>query len=162
MEPLFSNPSRVVTGHDDQGNSIYIDDKQIPMFRTPFNCDFAVLYQTTKFPADLNGEWKDPLVRIPGSSSSDSAVASFHRTVSLDFGVVFEGEMTCYLDKGVEITFKKGDLCVQRGTIHGWENKADKPARIYFFVTDCIRHSGQTGHCSWEDAHSRRCGFWRS
>jgi hypothetical protein len=75
MEPLFPNPSRVVTGHDDQGNSIYIDDKQIPMFRTPFNCDFAVLYQTTKFPADLNGEWKDPLVRIPGSLSSDSAVA---------------------------------------------------------------------------------------
>lgn len=75
MEPLFPNPRRVVTGHDDQGNSTYIDDKQIPMFRTPFDCDFAVLYQTIGFPADLNGEWKDPLVQTPGSSSSDSAVA---------------------------------------------------------------------------------------
>jgi hypothetical protein len=75
MEPMFPNPRRVVTGHDDEGNSTYIDDRQIPMFRTPFDCDFAVLYQMTEFPADLYGEWKDPLVRSSESSSCDSAVA---------------------------------------------------------------------------------------
>lgn len=40
-----------------------------------------------------------------------------------------------YLDNGVELTLKRGDVCVQRGTIHGWENKTDKPARIYFVLT---------------------------
>jgi len=55
--------------------------------------------------------------------------------MSLDFGIIFEGEMSCYLDNGVELTLKRGDVCVQRGTIHGWENKTDKPARIYFILT---------------------------
>lgn len=40
-----------------------------------------------------------------------------------------------HLDNDVELTLKKGDVCVQRGTIHGWENKSDKPARIYFILT---------------------------
>jgi hypothetical protein len=40
-----------------------------------------------------------------------------------------------YLDNGAELTLKKGDVCVQRGTIHGWENKSDKPARVYFILT---------------------------
>jgi hypothetical protein len=30
---------------------------------------------------------------------------------------------------------KAGDVCVQRGTIHGWTNYSDKPARVYFVLT---------------------------
>jgi oxalate decarboxylase/phosphoglucose isomerase-like protein (cupin superfamily) len=30
---------------------------------------------------------------------------------------------------------KKGDTCIQRGTIHGWTNTSDKPARMYFLLT---------------------------
>ena len=30
---------------------------------------------------------------------------------------------------------KKGDTCIQRGTIHGWTNASDKPARMYFILT---------------------------
>jgi hypothetical protein len=30
---------------------------------------------------------------------------------------------------------KAGDVCVQRGTIHGWTNYSDKPARVYFILT---------------------------
>lgn len=30
---------------------------------------------------------------------------------------------------------KPGDVCVQRGTIHGWTNSTDKPARIYFILS---------------------------
>jgi hypothetical protein len=30
---------------------------------------------------------------------------------------------------------KAGDVCVQRGTIHGWTNTSDKPARMYFVLT---------------------------
>ena len=30
---------------------------------------------------------------------------------------------------------KAGDVCVQRGTIHGWTNPHDKPARVYFVLT---------------------------
>ena len=39
------------------------------------------------------------------------------------------------LDNGAEINMKAGDVCVQRGTIHGWTNKTDKPARMYFLLS---------------------------
>jgi len=54
-----------------------------------------------------------------------TALKSFSKLINL----------SSYLDKGVELTLKRGDVCVQRGTIHGWENKSDKPARIYFVLT---------------------------
>jgi quercetin dioxygenase-like cupin family protein len=40
-----------------------------------------------------------------------------------------------HLDNGVTIHMKAGDVCVQRGTIHGWTNPHDKPARVYFVLT---------------------------
>lgn len=40
-----------------------------------------------------------------------------------------------HLDDDVEIHMKPGDVCVQRGTIHGWTNSTDKPARVYFILS---------------------------
>lgn len=40
-----------------------------------------------------------------------------------------------HLDDGVRIDMKPGDVCVQRGTIHGWTNYTNKPARVYFILT---------------------------
>lgn len=39
------------------------------------------------------------------------------------------------LDNGVVVHMKPGDVCVQRGTIHGWTNPHDEPARVYFVLT---------------------------
>ncbi|OKL61207.1 hypothetical protein UA08_03404 [Talaromyces atroroseus] len=146
MAPMFPHPRRIVTGHDEQGNAVFVDDKAIPTVPTSFDCDFAVLYETHEFPANLD-EWKDPTLERTKSLANEDGVVlrvvdfkphtktRFHRTMSLDFGILFEGEITCYLDNGAELTLKKGDVCVQRGTIHGWENKSDKPARVYFILT---------------------------
>ena len=45
-----------------------------------------------------------------------------HRTVSLDFGVVLEGEMELVLDSGEVQHLYRGDTVVQRGTNHAWRN----------------------------------------
>lgn len=39
-----------------------------------------------------------------------------HRTVSLDYGVVLEGEVYLVLDSGEERLMRRGDISVQRGT----------------------------------------------
>lgn len=39
-----------------------------------------------------------------------------------------------YLDNNETLRLKRGDVCVQRGTIHGWKNPTDKPTRIYFVL----------------------------
>jgi hypothetical protein len=45
-----------------------------------------------------------------------------HRTVSLDYGVVLEGEVELVLDSGEVRLLKRGDVAVQRGTNHAWRN----------------------------------------
>jgi Cupin domain len=58
-----------------------------------------------------------------------------HRTQSIDYGVVLDGEIVLLLDD-VEVPLKTGDVVVQRGTIHAWANRSDHPTRILFMLTD--------------------------
>lgn len=57
---FFPNPRRVVTGHDQNGNAIFVADSRIPCLPVPVNCNFAVLYETHDFPVS-NDEWHDPI-----------------------------------------------------------------------------------------------------
>jgi quercetin dioxygenase-like cupin family protein len=58
-----------------------------------------------------------------------------HRTKTLDYVVVIEGEVVLLLDDS-EVVLKQSDVVVQRGTIHAWENRSDRMARIAFFHID--------------------------
>lgn len=61
-----------------------------------------------------------------------------HRTQSLDYGLVVEGEVEMELDDGVKVTLRRGDVAVQRGTIHGWRNVSPNGgwARMFFVLQD--------------------------
>lgn len=58
-----------------------------------------------------------------------------HRTETVDYGVVIEGELTLVLDKG-EVQLKPGSVVVQRGTNHAWANRSGKPCRMLFVLVD--------------------------
>lgn len=58
-----------------------------------------------------------------------------HRTKTLDYVVVIEGEAVLVLDD-TELVLNKGDVVVQRGTDHAWENRSDTVARVAFFHID--------------------------
>jgi hypothetical protein len=58
-------------------------------------------------------------------------LSSTQKQVSIDYGVVLEGEIVLELDSGEKRRFKRGDLFVQRGTMHKWKNPSDsQPARL--------------------------------
>lgn len=57
--------------------------------------------------------------------------AAFHRTPTLDFAIVMQGEIWALLDVG-ETLMKPGDILVQRGTSHAWANRSDEPCRVCF------------------------------
>ena len=58
-----------------------------------------------------------------------------HRTVSLDYGIVLEGELELVLDSGETRAMKPGDIAVQRGTNHAWRNSSEsKWARMIFVL----------------------------
>lgn len=66
---------------------------------------------------------------------ADSPHPLMHRTESVDYGVVIEGEMTLVLDDA-EVLLKPGSVVVQRGTNHAWANRSGKTCRMLFVLVD--------------------------
>ncbi|WP_341895389.1 cupin domain-containing protein [Ferrovibrio terrae] len=67
----------------------------------------------------------------------DSPHPMMHRTESIDYGIVVFGEITLVLDDGSETHLQAGDVVVQRGTDHAWENRSPtNPARMAFILLD--------------------------
>lgn len=58
-----------------------------------------------------------------------------HRTESVDYGVVIEGELTLVLDDS-EVVLKQGSVVIQRGTNHAWANRSGNPCRMLFVLVD--------------------------
>ena len=68
-------------------------------------------------------------------SEGQSRHAFMHRTETIDYGIVLEGEITLILDVG-ETVVKAGDIVIQQGTNHGWANRSDRNCRIAFILID--------------------------
>lgn len=58
-----------------------------------------------------------------------------HRTKSIDYAIVLEGEIDMLLDDS-EVHMKAGDIMVQQGTNHAWVNNSGKNCRICFVLID--------------------------
>jgi mannose-6-phosphate isomerase-like protein (cupin superfamily) len=58
-----------------------------------------------------------------------------HRTETIDYGIVLEGELTLIMDEG-ETLLHPGDIVIQRGTNHGWANRSSRHCRIAFILID--------------------------
>lgn len=61
----------------------------------------------------------------------------FHKTHSLDYAIVLDGEIYALLDEG-ETLMKPGDVLIQRATNHSWSNRSDKPCRMAFVLLDLV------------------------
>jgi mannose-6-phosphate isomerase-like protein (cupin superfamily) len=58
-----------------------------------------------------------------------------HRTETIDYGIVLDGELTLIVDRG-ETTIRAGDIVVQRGTSHAWSNRSASKCRVAFILVD--------------------------
>jgi hypothetical protein len=67
--------------------------------------------------------------------NADSRHPYMHRTETIDYGIVLEGEITLLVDEG-ETTVRAGDIVIQRGTNHGWANRSGRNCRIAFILVD--------------------------
>jgi mannose-6-phosphate isomerase-like protein (cupin superfamily) len=71
----------------------------------------------------------------PVDGGTSDRHAYMHRTETVDYGIVLEGELVLIMDEG-ETTVKAGDIVVQRGTNHGWANRSEHNCRIAFVLVD--------------------------
>lgn len=95
--------------------------------------------ETAEFLASSEAQMKTAFSQIGDEGASKVKAGSphplMHRTESVDYGVVIEGELTLVLDEG-EVALKQGSVVVQRGTSHAWANRSGKPCRMLFVLID--------------------------
>ena len=79
----------------------------------------------------------DAVLREMGLGGATGASRSpfMHRTRSIDYAIVMEGEIDMLLDDS-EVHLKAGDILVQQGTNHAWMNHGSVPCRIAFVLID--------------------------
>ncbi|KLU91625.1 cupin domain-containing protein [Magnaporthiopsis poae ATCC 64411] len=147
-------PTTYLTGHDASGKAVVHSRR--PVKWTSY--DSGNIGITSQFPPDLNGDADvaahDATLGPDGTSTHGLVRASgtvlrfvdfapgvscmMHRTQSLDYGVVLEGEIESVLDSGEVTRMGRGDVMVQRATMHAWRNPSPTQwARMIFCLQDC-------------------------
>ena len=61
--------------------------------------------------------------------------ANTHRTRTVDYAIVLDGEIDMLLDDS-EVHLRAGDIMVQQGTNHAWVNNSTSVCRIAFVLID--------------------------
>jgi mannose-6-phosphate isomerase-like protein (cupin superfamily) len=151
----FRVPRRIVTGHDAAGVSVVVSDDPVPVTRElpDDGVAFHEVWETAGAPAIIGAGFDDPTLAsitvpppaqgtririnefLPGHLDERGLQSPVHRTESIDYGIVLEGEITLVLDD-TEVTARAGDIVVQRGTDHAWANRSDDIARVVFVLVD--------------------------
>ncbi len=137
---------RIVTGHDQDGKAIVTSDATMTNVKVmPTGHKGCVMWVTDDTPAAVSGD-ADPALREMGIAPpprgsvlrilelAAGKQAAMHRTDTLDYCIVLEGECAMLLDDGEEVILSAGDVLIQRGTWHGWENRGEGPCRLAFVL----------------------------
>lgn len=156
--PLVDN-IHIITNLDEHGASKFLGEIQKPYRQeTPF-ASILTLYANSSLPPNVTEEEDITLTKkvreegLPnGRVTVDGGVASsivelkpnsadvspMHRTRTLDFGVVIEGEVDLVLGDGEVQHLRQGDTILQRGTMHSWKNVTPSSgwARLFFVSLD--------------------------
>lgn len=94
------------------------------------------VFRVVEFPPHRKALSRDAVLREMGlSAQGESKHAGMHKTRSVDYAVVMEGEIDMILDDG-EVHLASGDVLVQQGTDHAWVNRGERPCRIAFVLID--------------------------
>ena len=152
MTKPSANPPirRVVTGHDQNKVAKVLIDAPATNSKGPgTGLVSTLIWSTDRTPAQvpLGEEIEDMGERVLGSAPPPSGsrftviefppgvVSAMHRTETIDYVIVIEGEIDMDMDDST-VKLHHGDVMVQRGTNHAWVNRSDKKSRVAFVLID--------------------------
>lgn len=64
------------------------------------------------------------------ASLMEADAPGMHRTESIDYVIVLDGDIYLELDDGAEVLMRRHDVVVQLGTRHAWHNRSEKPVLL--------------------------------
>jgi hypothetical protein len=77
----------------------------------------------------------EALIRLRGLADHfEKEDPAMHKTNTVDYAVVHDGEIWLELDDAKTMHLQRGDVVVQNGTRHAWRNKGTKPVTMLFFL----------------------------
>jgi quercetin dioxygenase-like cupin family protein len=144
---------RIVTGHAPDGRSVVLADGPVPHVRSLPGAQFDEVWSVESAPAVLGlaptgeptsgapqialGSGAGNLIRVIdfAPASGGGRRSPMHRTRTIDYGIVLEGEVVLILSDS-EVPLRAGDVVIQRGTDHAWENRSAWPAKMVFVLID--------------------------
>ena len=84
---------------------------------------------------DAEAVQEEALVRLRGLADHfEKADPGMHKTNTVDYAVVYDGEMWLQLDDDETLHLSRGDVVVQNDTRHAWRNKGNRPVTMLFFL----------------------------
>lgn len=138
----------VVTGHNAQGRSIIVSDRQVgtgalwaaaaehPMgASTP---DEKMFPATAHIAPPRHGlsvnlapilPWTEMQKRFADGTIEGHDKNGFHRTSSVDIVIALDDGLELLVEEGTAM-LQAGDVVIQRNTMHGWRNRGDRPVRL--------------------------------
>jgi quercetin dioxygenase-like cupin family protein len=138
----MKNYRRVVTGFNKEGKACIKWDTEINSVNFRPGFDNIPMWATKQLPAESTEE--DPNNWDLGTSLAGGSVFRYgryepgnkprwHRTDSVDYAICISGEMWMEMEDG-EVHLKPGDVVIQRGTIHNWNNRGTEPCVMAFVL----------------------------
>lgn len=116
------NVRRVITDHDDEGRSVVrIDERCTNVISRRAGHQSCVAW------TGADGTIFRLVEYQPG------VAPRLHRTETVDYAVVLAGEIDIQLDAGT-VHLRAGDVLVQQGTLHDWQNRGSVPCVIAFVL----------------------------
>ena len=96
----------------------------------------GTIFRVVDFPPESGARSREAILKEMGVSERGAARhAAMHRTKSIDYAIVIEGEIDMLLDDS-DVRLKAGDVLVQQGTNHAWVNRGSATCRIAFVLVD--------------------------
>jgi mannose-6-phosphate isomerase-like protein (cupin superfamily) len=102
----------------------------------------GTIFRLAEFPPGVGGEVRDNEAVLRDFGIGPDVARghaprhpAIHRTRSIDYIVVLEGEIDLLLDDG-DVRLKAGDVVVQQGTNHAWINRGAVTCRIAMVFVD--------------------------
>ncbi|KAH7408320.1 hypothetical protein DE146DRAFT_645934 [Phaeosphaeria sp. MPI-PUGE-AT-0046c] len=149
--PGLRNPQRILTGHDKEGKSVFVQTDHgyhgAPMLGGA--AAQTIMYSSDSNPIELTGDIdleflkKQPSLHNPNGcvarmiDFAPGTESSLHRALTLGIGTVCEGEIELWLGGEETRIMRPGDVSINRGAMHRWRNtSSEKPARMLFIMLD--------------------------
>lgn len=108
------------------------DGKGMRINTVVFPAGYGIRSPVAAEPTDADAEYaRLAAAQSPGGKRDGKGM---HSTDTVDIAFVLSGEICLIQGDGCEATLRPGDVLVQHGAVHAWQNRTEQPCMICFVL----------------------------